>query len=301
MLASMTGFIAHTFDIVIGTEKVPVTLHIKSLNARFFESTCRLPHALAHLEPAIIKKMRDQLHRGTVYCSIYLGSPLVLTSTARPSWGTIETYVKAAEDIAASYGSKIPMKTELDINTILMLPHAIEFIESPLDAATSDVIMQELDKQLQKLVAERIVEGHELEIDLEKRLQKIESLTVQIKERSREVFELRRHKLMQEMEKITEASSPEARETQLQAIHAQLEKLDITEEIVRLAAHRESASQTMKAEGIEKGKKLDFILQEMFREINTIGAKCADSALVSFAIAVKVELEKAREQVQNIV
>ncbi|MBN2267423.1 MAG: YicC family protein [Candidatus Babeliaceae bacterium] len=301
MLASMTGFVAHTFELSIGTEKVPITLHLKSLNGRFFEASCRMPHALAHLEPLIIKKMRERLYRGTIFCNIYLGSPLALSSAARPSWPTIEAYVKAAHEISEKFAAQVSLKSDLDVNSLLMMPHAIEFTESPLDTTLSDIILQQIAEQIDCLTKERLTEGRELELDLVKRIKAIGDLTTQIKERARVVFEERRTKLMNEMTEFIGQVPAENRESALQALYGHLEKLDITEETVRLDAHHENALHVIAAKGIEKGKKLDFILQEMFRETNTIAAKCADSTLVSFAIAVKVELEKAREQVQNIV
>lgn len=301
MLLSMTGFVTHTFDLTIGKDTVSLTMQLKTLNGRFFEANCRLPHALSHLEPLIIKKLKERLYRGTVYVGIYPSSPLALSSTAQPSWPTIEAYIAAAKSIADLYGTKVALKKELDINTLLQLPHVLDFTEFPVDTALSEIILGHLDTQIDLLIEERAKEGRELQVDLEKRFSKIQTLTEQIKVRARTVFEERRAKLVQEFEALLAQTQSESRENQVQMVYAQLEKLDITEEIVRLGAHVESARKCLASEGAEKGKKLDFILQEMFREINTIGSKCADSEIASFAITVKVELEKAREQTQNIV
>jgi uncharacterized protein (TIGR00255 family) len=301
MLLSMTGFVTHTFDLTIGKDIISLTMQLKTLNGRFFETNCRLPHALTYLEPLIIKKLKERLYRGTVYVGLYPSSPLALSSTAQPSWPTIDAYVTAAKAITDAYGPKVAMKTELDINTLLQLPHVIDFAEFPVDPTVSEIILNHIDTQIDLLIKERAKEGRELQTDLEKRFAKIQTLTDHIKIRARAVFEERRAKLVQEFEGLLAQAQIESRENQVQMVYAQLEKLDITEEIVRLNAHIENARNCITSEGAEKGKKLDFILQEMFREINTIGSKCADSEIASFAITVKVELEKAREQTQNIV
>lgn len=301
MLTSMTGFITQTISLSIGTETVYVVLQIKSLNGRFFEPTCRLPHSLSHLEPVILKKLREKLVRGTITCSLFPSPSFALGGSVRPSWSTVDAYVEAAQEISARYGSKVVLSTNVDINTLLTLPHALELIESPLEKEISERILQEVDQAIEKLDKDRRAEGKELEADLIKRITNVQSLVTQIKERSRDVVAQRRAKLTQDAATLFTNASAEIQEHQAQFIYAQLEKLDITEELVRLKTHAEAALAFMKTDTPEKGKKLDFIMQEMFREINTIAAKCADSELSAFAISVKVELEKSREQVQNIV
>lgn len=301
MVQSMTGFVSQTFDLAVGSETVTITLHIKSLNARFFEGSCKLPHALAHLEPAIIKKLREKLLRGTVQCSMYVSSPVLLGNKPVVSKSAIQGYLEAAQTIEQEYTTSHAIATTIDINTLLTLPHVIEFAENPVSQESMQIILDNLDTQIDRLVAERMREGAELAVDLNKRLADLASMVAQIKERSVEVFATKKEKLLADIKELVAQSTMEAQEHHLQMVYGQLERLDITEEIVRLTAHIANAQQIMVSGKAELGKKLDFTFQEMFREINTIGAKCADSALSNLAIAAKVELEKSREQIQNIV
>lgn len=301
MVTSMTGFATHTFELGLSGQQVAVTIQLKSLNARFFEVSCKAPFALSHLETSIIKRLRERLIRGTVYCTIFFNKPAVLNGTPRISLPVVEGYIEAAEVIRKQFDKKASFGTEMNILEILTLPHVVEFTENEINNAITDRILAELETVANTLVHERSREGEVLSKDLEKRLSAIEKALGGIKERSVIVMEQKKEKLLADLRELLAHASLEEKDHSLQLIHSQLDRLDIHEEIVRLGAHLSNARHILTSDEIEKGKRFDFTLQEMSREANTIGAKCSDSEVGKLAISIKVELEKLREQIQNII
>lgn len=301
MLQSMTGFATRTFELPIDGQMVSITVHLKSLNGRFFEATCRLPHALTHLEAPLIKRLKDKLVRGTVHCLFYLGAPLTVNSKSAPSYSIIEGYLEAARAIEERFGTKYSLVKDISLTTLLTLPNAIEFAEGQLAQEVVDLLFLQMDKLIELLIDTRMQEGKALKNDLTERLVTIAAALEEIKLRAKSVLEIKKTKLISNLNELLAHALAETKDHHLQMIYNQLERLDISEEIVRLDSHIKSAQTYINDDRLEKGKRLDFVLQEMFREINTIGAKCADSDLSARAITIKVELEKLREQVQNIV
>ncbi|HBL98659.1 TPA: YicC family protein [Candidatus Dependentiae bacterium] len=302
MLQSMTGFASRTFEFVTPTGAVSVAVHLKSLNGRFFEASCKLPYALSHLETLLLKKLKEGLVRGTVQCSVFVSSPLTQGSRPVASPSIVEGYLKAARAITEQFGESFNLNGQVDINTILTLPYAIEFAEGgTVDTVASTVILDFVETAMEDLIKERTREGAALEVDLAQRFETVNRALDEIKVRAKNVIEAKRAKLLTNLTELLAQVAEDNKDHYIQLVYGQLEKLDINEEIVRLGSHIASAKACFEGPGVEKGKRFDFILQEMFREINTIGAKCADSELSSLVITIKVELEKSREQIQNIV
>ncbi|HAU30600.1 MAG: hypothetical protein UV79_C0007G0008 [candidate division TM6 bacterium GW2011_GWF2_43_17] len=298
---SMTGYASHTFELPCREGLVSATIHVKVLNGRFFEPTFRLPHALAHLEPALVKMLREALVRGTVYCTIHIGTLFALTSRPMVSSVAIAGYIEALNEIKKhlpdSPGDLISAAN------LVGLPHVVEFVEDPVGHEINERILADFSTVVEMLQAERVREGAVLADDIGTRLDRLETAVEQIAERSREVFAAKRQRILENLQQLVAQAgcTEDANEVQLQHAFAQIEKLDVHEELVRLRTHIASARSILGLDSIEKGKRLDFTTQEMFRETNTIGAKCGDAELGGLVISAKVELEKIREQVQNLV
>lgn len=301
MLQSMTGFTSKTFSLPIKDEQVSVTVTIKALNSRFFELNCKMPHGLAHLEQAIHKKLKEKLGRGSIYCTIHMSTLAPLSGTVHPSLRTIEEYLASIELIKKKFGKKFDLNNSISLKDIIQLPSIFEQPEEVLAAKPAELLLTELDKLIDAVVTERKREGSALQKDLESRIKILDKAIKELTERSKAVLQKRREKLHLETLELLKSSSPEAQEHHVQQMHAQMEKMDIHEEIVRFETHLHHVDEFIKSKQAEKGKKIDFILQELFRETNTIAAKCLDAQLSSLTITMKVELEKAREQAQNIV
>lgn len=301
MLLSMTGFVSKTIELPIKNETVSVTINLKSLNSRFFEATCKMPHALAHLEHGITKKLKTKLRRGSSYCTIYLSSLTPLSGHIHPSLKVVGDYLKSIKKIQSEFGDKYHLEKEISIKDILPLPHVFEQHEESLNQKTSAQLLHEIDILIDDLLVERRKEGTALRKDLELRIKTIKEVFTKLEKRTKAALKERKQKLLENANTIIKNSSTEAKDHQMQLVYSQLDKMDIHEEIVRFKNHIKSLQKCIENKITEKGKKLDFILQELFREINTIAAKCSDSELSNCAIAIKVELEKSREQAQNIV
>lgn len=301
MLLSMTGFASKTFPFRINGECVTLTMSLKTLNSRFFEATCKIPYVFTHYEHIIQKKLKEHLSRGSVQCSIHLSNMAPFAGSVQPSLRTVEGYLKSIEKINKEFGSIYQITNTVDIKDILQLPFVFEQPETLLDEGAVIQLEKALEILIKDLMTEREREGLVLQKDIEGRIEVLKTTIKQIELRSKLVLQARRDKLLKDTLELLKDVTSEAQEHHMQQLHMQLDKMDIHEELVRFASHIANFELCIQSETLEKGKKIDFILQELLRETNTIASKCLDAELSGLTIIIKVELEKAREQAQNIV
>ena len=301
MLLSMTGFVTKTVPITINKETVTVTVSIKTLNSRFLEITCKMPHILTHIEHVLHKKFKEKLSRGSVLCSIHVSSLTPFSGAVHPSLRTIEAYLESIKTIQKKFGKTYNITDTLHIKDLISLPFVFETPEEPLNPVTKATLIALFDELIEEVLVERGREGAALKKDLENRIKTLKTVLKTLEAKSGVILKERRTKLQNETIELLKSASAESKEHHMQQLLAQIEKMDIHEELVRFKAHIKNLELCIKNSDLEKGKKIDFILQELFRETNTIAAKCMDAELSSLTIASKVELEKAREQAQNIV
>jgi uncharacterized protein (TIGR00255 family) len=298
MIQSMTGFATTTFAIATPTKTaITATLTIKTLNNRFLDVSCKLPYALSYLETDILRICKEQLHRGSVYVTIHMNNQQALQSNVGLAHDLAKNYQKAIEELQTEFA----LPGTVTISDFLSLPNLFEATEQISLEESKQSVLEQIEQLLHKVVATRELEGAALEKDLEKRMQVIAENMQAIEPRAEQVNVERHAHFVTELKKALIAAQVEANESQLQALYNTFEKIDVHEEIVRFKNHRENFLVTLHDAQIQKGKKLDFILQELFREINTLSAKLTDAQASNFIIAIKVELEKAREQAQNLV
>ena len=298
MLTGMTGFA--TKNITIGgdvrtAEPVRLTLMLKSLNAKFFETTCKLPFALAHLETEIVKHLREKFIRGSLQFFIQTSQAGALKQPG-PAFELAENYVNGLRIIQQRLG----LPGEITIADLVHLPHVFEQNDVAIDDKTAREIVHAVDELADLLMQARTDEGASMEADICERIVRIESIFDVLKRRAVIAIQNKKDHAMASFEAVFAQKPGELRDQQLQLLQIQLGRYEINEEIVRFAAHLDNLRATIADPTREKGKKIDFILQELFREINTIGSKANDSELSASVIAIKVELEKIREQAQNI-
>lgn len=299
MLVSMTGFSNKTVTISCPSTPLELTCTLKSLNARFIEVNCKLPYALTHLETEIIKRVKVQLTRGTIYVIIHVNNPQALKADIAPSFHVIEGYLKALKDIQKRYD----LPGSLTLNDLIHLPHIFELPELLIDQAASQEILQIIDNLAEDLLETRLKEGAALEQDINAHLCCVKDLVKQLEEKAVVVAQERKDQMLAQLtqlETLFAGNSAETHDQQVQLLQLQLHRHEITEELVRCNAHVENFYAVLSSAGCEKGKKLDFILQELSREINTVGSKAGRAEIANLAIQIKVELEKIREQVQNV-
>jgi uncharacterized protein (TIGR00255 family) len=227
-----------------------------------------------------------------------MSSPSALTGVIEPSLSTVKGYLAAFKKIQ----QECNVPGTVTIADLVALENIFETKDTPLSQATIDRLWQEIKTLTEKCALARIEEGKALDIDLKERVALLKKYMTELEPRALEVTKQKKEQLMESLRVLLKEAAPDLiPESHIAVTYNQLERLDIHEEIVRFKMHLDSLEKTLTSPDIIKGKKLDFTLQELFREVNTIGSKCSDAHISGLAISIKVELEKAREQVQNIV
>lgn len=291
MLRSMTGFGRgeHT-----GKLK-QVTVEIKAVNNRFGEVQIKIPYQYLSLEENIRRYVLSQVSRGRIDVYIKLKDTSQSPRELQVDKDLAVTYYKTLEELAAITG--IPC--EVNVQQIAQFPEVLTMCEKDEEL---DVIWQDIQPALQTAVSEmlemREKEGRKLKEDLLARLQTLQQFRDKIFEKSPRVVQNYREKLNARLQELMiEDQIDEERLALEVALFA--DKCNIDEELVRLNSHFLQFAQNLE-EDIAVGRKLDFLLQEINREVNTIGSKANDLEITQAVVELKSELEKIREQVQNI-
>ncbi|HBB58382.1 MAG: YicC family protein [Chitinophagales bacterium] len=290
MIKSMTGF--GRAEVRAG-EKLFV-IDIKSLNGKQFDLQLKLPALLKPYEFEIRRMLATALDRGTVDCTISLKE----TGSSQPV--SINTQLaRSYYQPLASLAAELQLDTSQLLTALLKLPEVITSGADSLDANEWEQCKKGIAQAVDQLSAHRTAEGKALEADLLTRINAIVSLQKEIS-----VLEpLRREKLRLGLVKVLEEhlgkEGYDGNRLEQELIYY-IEKMDISEEQVRLLNHCDYFTKQMQEKGDSKGKKLSFILQEIGREINTTGSKAYDAAIQRLVVQMKDELEKAKEQVLNV-
>ncbi|HOF05093.1 MAG TPA: YicC family protein [Syntrophales bacterium] len=293
MISSMTGF-----GRVEGTAAGKrIQVEMKSLNHRYLEISVRVPSALAALEMEIKKRVGERFSRGKIEITIRLesdgqqGDAPALTLDIP----LVRQYHALLSRIKTELG--LPGEVTLEIMAGFRDIYVPEDQEEKLPALWAG-LEGLLGQAMDKLAAMRNAEGEVLKRDLAARMEVIRRLLREIGCRAPEVVHEYRQRLVDRVRELTQGMMiDEARLHQEVAIMA--EKSDITEEVVRMESHIAQFGEFL-TEGEAVGRKLDFLIQEMNREINTLGAKSQDGEIARRVIEVKSELAKLREQIQNV-
>lgn len=298
MIQSMTGFATKTIIITAPEtqEKAYISISIKALNARFFDTTCKLHYALSALENTIISKAKKKLHRGYIYITMHVTNSNALRGVVQPALATVTSYLEAINRIRDVCHIKEP----ITLSHILQLPNIFSLEESELNEDAVAAIYTAVDALLDTVVHTRLQEGAALKEDLKNRLAIMQQEIDTIATFAQEVITRQKTKVHATLKEV-EADESLLATAQKNALYTMLDKLDLHEEIVRFKSHLANLAKQLESHEHEQGKRIDFTLQELAREINTISAKCSDSNISKHAINIKVEIEKAREQAQNIV
>ncbi len=292
MPVSMTGY--GRFETT--EDKWSHVWEIRSVNGRFLDVKWRLPHTLRSLENGWEKVVRQFASRGRVDVSLNLEmlSADVLGVSfneplARAMFGEME---KQAEKFGKTYTP--------DFNKVLGMSSLWRDDNSEPDPGLAESLTSGLQGALKNWCESRRVEGKAMASDLLARVDVLRELSERIAERIPQVLDIRRTNLKDRIREIMESLDAEYNEDRmLQEVAILTDKLDVSEELTRLSTHLDRLHEVLSSKG-EAGKKLDFLLQETFREINTCGNKAQDSDVSGMVVDFKAELEKCREQVQNI-
>ena len=275
-----------------------VTSEIKTVNNRFFKAALRISDGFSSLEPKVESLLRSKIDRGTINVQLKIRRDSE-DSRFRINESALSYYMNRAKSaVAAPEGKDIPLGAIADY---FRLPGVIEEAGEAEDAAAAwEAVQENLTEALDALTQMRAREGDEMAkavrencAALAERISKIESLVPMVSERYRE-------KLLERVSAIMQAHNLTASENDfVREIALFVDKSDISEEIVRFRSHLEQFDETLKSDD-PCGKRLDFLTQEMFREVNTIGSKANFSEITYWVVDMKTIVEKIREMVQNI-
>ncbi|MBS6543288.1 MAG: YicC family protein [Veillonella sp.] len=292
-MKSMTGFGSGTAT----KDGITCTVEIKSVNARFLDLFIRSPKQINPFETIIRGLVQDRITRGKVEVSVSIQD-----AGERPKTFTINSVLrKQIQELLVQEEfyddpKKVPLQAVNSVSNEWIQQQDTPIAEDVL----SEIVKESTTQALDALIAMRTVEGKHIEQDLLSRISTLENVIKHIDENKAGAVEAYREHIkgkIQEYVVSLEASISEDRF--LQEIALLADKTDITEEIVRFTSHVVQLKNTLVDEN-SIGRKVDFILQEMNREVNTIGSKAMDSSITEFVVQLKCELEKIREQVQNV-
>ena len=291
MVKSMTGY-GRAVETVNGRE---FTVELRSVNNRYLDCTVKLPRALSFAEDAVKQAVKGAISRGKVDAFISLRSEGAQDVKITLNTPMVEGYLDAMHKMAKDYG----IREDISVSLLSRMPDVFTVDKPEVDEEQllAD-LLSVVNLALERYDAMRAAEGKALENDLRSRGETILGLVAQVEAGSGQTVADYRTRLENKLKEVlANTAIDESRILTEAAIFA--DKIAVDEETVRLRSHLDQMN-NMLTTGGAIGRKLDFLLQEMNRESNTIGSKCTDVRLARIVVDIKAELEKIREQTQNI-
>ena len=291
MIKSMTGY-GRAVETVNGRE---FTVELRSVNNRYLDCSVKLPRSVSFAEEAVKQAVKQSVSRGKVDVFITIKSENTDDTKITLNTSVLEGYLTAMRQMVTQF----QVRDDISVSTVSRLPEvfSVEKPEVDEDQLKAD-LMSVVEKALTGYDAMRTVEGQALDADLRRRGNTILELVSQVEAGNAQTVVDYRTRLENKLKEVlANTSIDESRILTEAAIFA--DKVAVDEETVRLRSHLQQMNSMLTAGGAV-GRKLDFLLQEMNREANTIGSKCTDVRLARIVVDIKAELEKIREQTQNI-
>lgn len=287
----MTGY-GRSEQIVDGRA---VTVEIKSVNHRYFEFSCRTTRGYSFLEEKLKSFLQGRITRGKVDAYISVEALESAQTQVLVNHSLAEGYVQALRELAERYG----LRDDISVSTVSRYSDIFSVHKAPEDEeAVWSSVQQAAEEALKNFLAMREAEGERLRTDVLSRAGTIMKLVDEIETRSPQTVAEYQQRLRQKIQELLgDNTVDEQRLLTETAIFA--DKVAVAEETVRLRSHFRQMEEMMKTDA-PIGRKLDFLVQEMNREANTIGSKAVDSKIAYLVVDIKAEIEKIREQIQNI-
>ncbi|MGN1120291.1 MAG: YicC/YloC family endoribonuclease [Oscillospiraceae bacterium] len=291
MIKSMTGF-GRGHEVLNGRD---ITVEIRAVNHRYYEFSCRIPRSMGFAEEKLKSLLAGKINRGKVEVSVLVYNTGANDEKITVNKEVIREYIEALRSVKDEFS----LTDDLSLSNVLRIPDAFTVIKEDVDEEQlwADV-KQVAEQALERFVAMREAEGERMKADFLARLDTIEGWVGFVEQRSPVIVEEYRKRLFDKMTEVLEGKQVEESRILLEAgIFS--EKTAVDEETVRLRSHI-AQFRTMLESSEPVGRKLDFLVQEMNRETNTIGSKVQDVEVTKVVVDQKSEIEKIREQVQNI-
>lgn len=291
MVMSMTGF--GRAEMTVGSRDIIV--EIKSVNHRYFEFSCRTSRGFSFLEDKLKKYVNERVSRGKVDMYVSVTETDDTSVEVELNKPLASGYINAMQTLANEYG----IENDVSVSVLSRFGDIFQISRPPADEeAVFNDVKQVADAALEQFLSMRQAEGEKLRTDILSRAETIISIVGEIEERSPITVQEYRDRLYAKLSEVLQSANIDDQRILTEAaIFA--DKVAVDEETVRLRSHFDQMQKFLSS-GEPVGRKLDFIVQEMNREANTIGSKVNDSALAHKVVDIKGELEKIREQVQNI-
>ncbi len=295
MILSMTGF--GRASLRLGS--LGLEVEVRSVNHRHLDARVRVPRILSACEADLRARIQQKVDRGRIDLTIATTDDSSVSARVEFDKGTAAEYGRVARELCSVDG----VEGSLTVDTLINLPGVTRLVEPEFPAEQLlDALLGGVDQALDALVAMRAAEGKAIERDLMCRLDRVEALADSICSRSGLVGDAVRERLKKRSEQLGLETGLVDESRLHQEIVIAADRLDVTEELVRLRSHIEQFREIVQAAGVGApvGRRLDFLLQEFVRETNTIGSKGGDAPIAHDVVELKAELERIREQVQNI-
>lgn len=291
MIKSMTGF-GRGHKILNGRD---ITVEIRAVNHRYFEFNSRLPRSIGFAEERLKSMLQEHIHRGKVEVSVLLSSVEQADEKIIINKEIVRDYVEALRSVQEEFS----LKDDLSLSDIMRMPDAFTVVKTETDEEQLWLdIKSTAEEAMEHFLAMREAEGERMKQDILSRLTAIEGWVGEIEKASPQLVADYRKRLYDKMKDVLESANIDESRILLEAgIFS--EKTAVDEETVRLHSHI-AQFRSMLEGGGQVGRKLDFLVQEMNRETNTIGSKVQDVRVTGIVVDQKSEIEKIREQIQNI-
>ena len=291
MVRSMTGY--GRYQQIVGNRDILV--EIRSVNYRYFEFSCRIPRNMGYLEEKLKRLIKENVSRGKIEVLVTINNVDGKDETISVNMGVAQGYIDALRSANDTF--KLP--DDLTLSQLSRFPDVFTVIKTIDDENEIwDAVKLVAEKSLEKFVAMKSVEGEKMFNDVLSKLDTIESMVGVVEVASPQTIENYRKRLYDKLSEVLE--SKDIDESRIVTECALLsEKLAVDEETVRLRSHISQFRELLNSNE-PVGRKLDFLIQEMNREVNTTGSKAQDITITKTVVDMKSELEKIREQIQNI-
>jgi len=291
MTRSMTGY--GVAEAAAGD--VRLTAEVRSVNSRYCEVSVRLPRTLGSLEQRVRKLVQDKMRRGRISVSVTWNGETSPKGEVTLDEAAADRYYELLSSLKAKY----KLRGDIDLATMTGLPDLfVSRLPELEEEQCWELVRDVVSRAVEGADAMRVREGKELAGDLERRARHVEELVGEIEQRAPARVGEAKERLEEKISRLVGPDVQVDRDRLELEIALLADRLDCTEECVRLRAHCRHLLSMLEEEGA--GRKINFLLQEMNREANTIGSKASDLAISEQVIRIKEEIEKIREQAQNI-
>ncbi|MDX9790018.1 MAG: YicC/YloC family endoribonuclease [Candidatus Kapaibacterium sp.] len=290
MIKSMTGFSKSE----VNENGLHITVEMKCLNGRYLDINCKMPRNIQHREYEIREIVRRSVSRGTLTLNINVES-----DAEQGGFSLNEAAVKHVYDSLNGVKKKLKIKSPISMDNVLVFSNYLIANDNHEDENTIiNAVKKAVSESIRNLDQMQKKEGQQIMKDIMTRMKKVSEIVEKITKAGLERIPAEREKLRQRVAQLFESDEYDEQRLLTEMVLL-ADKLDISEEVVRLNSHFKFFHESVKS-GEPSGRKINFLLQEMGREINTIGNKANDAVISQMVVVVKEELERVREQVQNI-